>query len=204
MAAYLAAGSAATLLRQPSSIERGICVRVNVNTRLHQLALALACLGAAVTAQADGSMNTIFMPKEVATPALADQVVIFPAKRVITMEKNQPEAAAVAIAGRRIVGVGSVAELTQQAGARRVHLDERFKDKIILPGLIDQHLHPVLGALTLATEVIATEDWSLPGRTIPAANTPEAYMARLRAAEKAMKSPNEPLISWGYHKLWHG
>ncbi len=57
-------------------------------------------------------------------------------------------------------------------GARRAALagsdfehDETFKEKLLVPGFIDQHLHPILGALTLATEVIAPEDSMLPGRT---------------------------------------
>ena len=57
-----------------------------------------------------------------------------------------------------------------------------------MPGLIDQHLHPVLGALTLAVEVIAPEDWVLPGKTYKAALTPEDYHARLKAAEAAART----------------
>jgi hypothetical protein len=83
-------------------------------------------------------------------------------------------------------------------------VNDTFQSKIVLPGLIDQHLHPFLGALTLATEVIATEDWVLPGRTFKAANSSEAYLARLKAADAALADKNEWLFSWGYHKLWHG
>ena len=83
-------------------------------------------------------------------------------------------------------------------------MNDTFLSKVVLPGLIDQHLHPFLGALTLATEVIATEDWVLPGRTFKSANSSEAYLARLKAADAAMADKNEWLFSWGYHKLWHG
>ena len=64
-----------------------------------------------------------------------------------------------------------------------------------MPGLIDQHLHPILGALTLATEVIATEDWVLPGRTFKAANSSVEYIDRLKTADSAMKDKNE----WLFH-----
>jgi len=76
----------------------------------------------------------------------------------------------------------------------------------VLPGLIDQHLHPILGATTLATEVIATEDWVLPDRTFPAANSHDEYVARLGAADAAMSAAgtDDWLFSWGYHALWHG
>ena len=73
-----------------------------------------------------------------------------------------------------------------------------------MPGLIDQHLHPILGAAALATEVIATEEWELPGRTVEAANSHDEYVIRLRSAERLLDDPDEWLFSWGYHALWYG
>jgi len=73
-----------------------------------------------------------------------------------------------------------------------------------LPGLIGQHLHPILGALTLAVEVIAPEDWVLPGRTYKAAMTPEDYRSRLKAVVDASKGSKDWFFTWGYHGLWHG
>ena len=77
-------------------------------------------------------------------------------------------------------------------------------DQVLVPGLIDQHLHPVLGASTLSTAVIATEDWVLPDVTFPAAHTHAEYVARLAAAERELDGPEDWLFSWGYHRLWHG
>lgn len=173
---------------------------------LKKTCVLFALSGLAHIALADGSMNEALGKElaEPAGPAAAQEVVIFPARKVITMEASQKTAEAVAISGKRFIGAGTVSQLTKLAGARPVRIDDSLKDKIIMPGFIDQHLHPVLGALTLATEVIATEDWNLPGHSIKAAYTPEEYMSRLKAAEKNMSNPNEPLVSWGYHKLWHG
>lgn len=173
---------------------------------LKKTCVLVALSGISHFAWADGSMNEA-LGKELAAPmalAAAQEVIIFPAKRVITMEPSQESAQAVAISGKRIVGAGTVNQLKMLAGDRPVRIDNSFTDKIIMPGFIDQHLHPVLGALTLATDVIATEDWNLPGRSIKAAYTPQEYISRLQAAERKLTDPNEPLISWGYHKLWHG
>ncbi len=135
-----------------------------------------------------------------ATPA----VTVYTAKKILTMEPANPEATAVAVAGKRILAVGSLSEVKAALGDRPFALDETFKSRIVLPGLIDQHLHPFLGALTLSTEVIATEDWVLPGRTFKVAESPEEYRARLKAADAALKDNNEWLFSWGYQPLWHG
>ncbi len=103
------------------------------------------------------------------------------------------------MSGGRITGVGSFEDL-RKTGV----VDETFADAVLCPGLIDQHLHPLLGAATLVTEVIAVEDWVMPDKTLPAARSPEDYRARLTAAEQTLTDPGEWLLSWGYHKLWHG
>ena len=44
-------------------------------------------------------------------------------------------------------------------------LDTTFAGAVLIAGLIDQHLHPLLGATALMTAVIAIEDWVLPDQT---------------------------------------
>src|SRR5271170_7493086 len=129
---------------------------------------------------------------------------IFTAKNVITMERGAPSATAIAVAGKRIVAVGSLANVKAALGDRPFSIDSTFDSKIVLPGFIDQHLHPILGALTLSVEVISNEDWALPGQTVKAANSQAEYMQRLKAAEAALGEPKEWLLTWGFHELWHG
>ncbi len=165
---------------------------------------AVATAGAFVAeavgpALADGALN-----ETLASGLGAPIAKIFVAKKIITMERENPTATAVAIAGNRIVAVGSLDQVKAALGERPFRIDKTFADKVLTPGLIDQHLHPILGALTLAVEVIAPEDWPMPGKFNKAALTPEDYRARLKAAEAALKSPNEWLLTWGYQPLWHG
>jgi len=128
---------------------------------------------------------------------------IFTAATIITMDAERPRATAVAVRDKRIVAVGTVDEVTATVGDEPFTIDETHAGDVILPGLIDQHLHPILGATTLATEVIATEDWVLPHRTYPAANGHDEYLNLLRDADQ--RTPDgEWLFSWGYHRLWHG
>jgi predicted amidohydrolase YtcJ len=139
-----------------------------------------------------------------AAPAPPPAVTIYPAKKILTMEPGNPEATAVAVSGKHILAVGSLEEVKAALGDLKFQVNDTFQSKVVLPGLIDQHLHPFLGALTLATEVIAIEDWVLPTRTFKAANSPEEYHARLKAADAALADKHAWLFSWGYHKLWHG
>lgn len=136
--------------------------------------------------------------------AAPGDTVVYVAKRVVTMEPANPTATAVAVWNGRVVTAGSIAEVKAALGDRPFRVDETFAGKVVLPGLIDQHLHPFLGALTLAVEVIAPEDWVLPGRTVKAASTPAEYQARLREAVAKGKDSKEWFFTWGYHALWHG
>jgi predicted amidohydrolase YtcJ len=131
-------------------------------------------------------------------------VTIFVAKKIVTMERDNPTATAVAVDGKKIVAAGSLDQVKAALGARAFRIDNTFADKVVMPGFIDQHLHPILGALTLAVEVIAPEDWAMPTRTIEAATTPQEFHARLRSAFAAWKNPTDWFFSWGYHALWHG
>ena len=134
----------------------------------------------------------------------SEPVSVLLASQIITMDSGRPNARAVAVRGSRIVTVGSLEEVTSALGDEPFSIDRTHEHDVILPGLIDQHLHPFLGATTLTTEVIATEDWHLPSRTFPAANSESEYRARLAAADAAIEDPDEWLFSWGYHSLWHG
>ncbi len=119
------------------------------------------------------------------------------------MDPLQPRAEAVAVADGRIVAVGSLDDVIASLGDTVQTVDDTFANDVVVPGLIDQHLHPLLGASTLTTEVIAPEAWVMPRRTFPAATTPEEYDERMRASHERLAT-GEWLFSWGFHSLWHG
>ncbi len=160
--------------------------------------LAFLCPGAG-SSFAQGDLNVLFAPSGADTTTR-----VYTARKILTMEQANPSATAVAVAGDRILAVGSLDDVKKALADRTFSLDERFAGKVMMPGLIEQHLHPILGALCLSVEVIATEDWELPGRTIKAAANRDEYFNRLRQAHAALADPKEFLFTWGYHQLWHG
>ncbi|KJF95293.1 amidohydrolase [Photobacterium angustum] len=130
------------------------------------------------------------------------QTTIFYGGPVITMEKSQPRAEAVVTSKYgKIVYVGSEKEaLKQYPNSKKVDLE----DKVLMPGFIEQHLHPFLAALALNMPVIAPEEWQLPSKTWPAVTNHDDYIAALTAQEKALKDPNEVLWTWGFNNFFHG
>ncbi|MDX1734086.1 MAG: amidohydrolase [Halioglobus sp.] len=141
-----------------------------------------------------------------AAPPAADAVptVIYTAREIVTMAPEKPLATAVAVRDGRILGVGAKDEMLALTRGMDPAVDERFAGSVIVPGLIEQHIHPILSALSLTTEVIAIEEWQLPGRTFPAARDRKGYLERLRAVEAAMADAQSPLVSWGFHHYFHG
>ena len=136
------------------------------------------------------------------------EITVFTAALVVTVDDEMSTAQAVAVDDGLIVAVGSLDEVIAALGNRVHTVDTKFADSVMLPGLIDQHLHPILGATTLATEVIATEDWVLPDRSYRAAHSNAEYLLKLSEADERMRvdglTDDEWLFSWGYHQLWHG
>ena len=129
---------------------------------------------------------------------------IFTAKEIVTLDPNKPKADAVAVVGDRILAVGSLEELKKAAGDQPYTVDTSFADKVIVPGFIAQHDHPLLAALTMTSEIISIEDWVLPSGTVLAANNHEEYIKRLTEAETKMKDSKAVLLTWGFHHYFHG
>ncbi len=131
-------------------------------------------------------------------------ITIYTAREIVTMDPQKPTATAVAVVGDRILAVGTVAELQKAAGSQPHSVDATFASKVLTPGFIAQHMHPVLAALTMRTEIIAIEDWVLPSGTVPAVRDRPGYLKRLRDAEARLADPDTLLVTWGFHHYFHG
>ena len=135
----------------------------------------------------------------------ADQLTVYPAKKIITMDPSMPTATAVAVRDDRVVAVGTMDTLKPWLDAHEYEIDERFRDKVLLPGFIDPHLHPGLGARLLSqNEIITAEDWELPSGFIEGVTDRESYLARLRELVSHEADSDEPFFTWGWNSYWHG
>ena len=139
-----------------------------------------------------------------ATFVSATELVVYTARKIITMEPALPQATAVAVADGRIVSVGTLESLKPWLAVSDVTIDRSLEDKVLLPGLIDPHVHPSLPAVLTQFPFLAPDDWSLPTGNFPGARTPQAYETRLRALVAEHADSRVPFIAWGYHPLWHG
>lgn len=137
--------------------------------------------------------------------AVRPPLTLFVARRIITMDDSLPEATVVGVIEGRIVAVGDMASMQPWREGREVRVDTQFQDKVLMPGLIDNHIHPFLGAILMPMEIIAPEAWRQPdGSILPAATTPTEYKALLEARLTSRSDTEALFISFGYQPALHG
>jgi predicted amidohydrolase YtcJ len=122
---------------------------------------------------------------------------------ILTMEGDSATyAEAVAVKNGKIVFTGSKADAEKMQGDSTVMND--LNGKTMMPGLIDPHLHPILGSVILNTNFASPFDWTFPWGKVAAIRGHEPFMAKVKAYDKALKDPLEQLIVWGYMEPFHG
>ena len=80
-------------------------------------------------------------------PAVADMALVN--GKIVTLDPKNPAAEAVAVKDGRILAAGSAAEIRRYIGPGTQVLD--VKGKLVIPGLIDAHLHFASGGRSLAS-----------------------------------------------------
>lgn len=129
---------------------------------------------------------------------MSEAVTIFRARRIITMNPSRPFATEVAVRDGRVVATGTDKEMESFPGAV---LDDRFADKVLLPGFVEGHAHVMEGALWRRTYAGAFDRRSPEGRHVPGLKTVDEVVKRLNAAADAMEDPDATLYAWGYDPL---
>ncbi|WP_108836580.1 amidohydrolase [Tateyamaria sp. Alg231-49] len=131
-------------------------------------------------------------------------VTVYTAREILTLDPEKPVVNAVAVVDGRILLTGSLEDVLASLGGQRHQIDDRFSDKVIVPGFIAQHDHPLLAALTMSSEILSIEDWALPFGTVPAVQDKQDFTDRLTQAVAARTDPTEPVVTWGYHPAFYG
>lgn len=97
---------------------------------------------------------------------------VFKGGHVVTMDAQRTVAQAVAVRGGKIIAVGSDADMARYIDSQTEVID--LQGKTLLPGFIDAHIHPVLGATRLG-------QCSMDGETLAAAEIVTRLQACLAA-----------------------
>lgn len=128
-------------------------------------------------------------------------ITIYTAKNILTSNPDKPTAEAVAVRGSEIIGVGSYKDLSNQFNGAVV--DKSFEEQTIVPGLIDPHVHMILGAAMYSKSITPPWDVQTPAGTVKGLPDSASFWARIAEINAAHKG-TEPLVIYGYHNLVHG
>lgn len=132
---------------------------------------------------------------------MAQDTTVFRARRIITMDPSCPEATHVAVRDGRVLAVGGEAETSAWGPVRR---DDRFRDLVLMPGLVEGHSHAMEGGVWSFTYTGFHTRTDPEGRRWPGCDSIEAMVQRLIEADHAMTDPEAPLFAWGFDPIFFG
>ncbi|WP_209427556.1 amidohydrolase [Pararhodobacter sp. SW119] len=124
---------------------------------------------------------------------MADTIV-YRAQKIITMDPNRPDATHVMVREGRILAVGGDEVADLWGGAP---VDDRYADKVLMPGLIEAHAHVSAGGVWRYIYCGHYTRTDPQGRPWPGVTEVEALVARLREAAKDLPA-GVPVIGWGF------
>lgn len=128
-------------------------------------------------------------------------VTVFQARKILTMNPQQPEATHVAVRDGRVLAVGDLARMRSVGSFT---LDDRYADKVLMPGLVEGHSHLMAGGLWMFTFVGYHARTSPDGRVWEGCRDFEEVIARLVEVERGMADPKAPLLAWGFDPIFFG
>jgi len=128
-------------------------------------------------------------------------ITIYNARKIITMNPSRPVATHVAVREGRILGAGVLEELT---GWGEHTLDDRFADKVLMPGLVEGHSHAMEGTFWRYVYCGYFDRLDPGGKQWAGAKSIDAVVTRLREAEAELASAEEPLAGWSLDAIYFG
>ncbi len=134
----------------------------------------------------------------------SDPITVYIAKKIITMDPAWPDATAVAVRDGRILSVGSLADLQPWLSKFPYTIDKTFADKIIMPGFIEPHGHPLVGGTAMSRPLLTYLPVPNPyGPAFPGVKNKAECLAMLQSYVKNA-APDKPLLAWGYDSIAMG
>lgn len=128
------------------------------------------------------------------------QTTIFRAKKIITMNSYLPEATHVAVRDGKVLGVGNW-EALQGWGAST--LDERFADKVLMPGFVEGHCHAAEGPIWDNIYLGFFERKDPQGKTYANLKNMDEVVARLKQVDQSIADREAPIFGWGFDPIYY-
>ena len=110
-----------------------------------------------------------------------EDITVYSAAQVHTMDPGRPQASAVAVSGGKIVSVGSIESMQPWLRRYPYSIDDRYRDKVLMPGFIDPHTHLRLSGTYMGLDYLGPIDSAAPGGIRKGLPNRDAVLNQLRA-----------------------
>ncbi len=132
-----------------------------------------------------------------------DVTTIFPARTVVTMDPAQPEVEAVAVRDGRVLAAGSLDEC-RSWGPHVV--DDRFRELVLVPGMIEAHAHTLEGAFARLPYVGWFDRHRVDGGVAPGVRSYDELIATLQRLDQEFRDrgagADEPIVVGGFDPIY--
>ncbi len=130
---------------------------------------------------------------------MTDPTTIYRARLVRTVDPARPTADAIAVRDGRILGIGTVEELSVWG---RPVVDDTFVESVLVPGFIEAHSHVLEGGLWAFEYVGYFDRMGADGVLRRGSRTIADVLDRLREIDATEPGATHPLIAWGLDPLY--
>ncbi len=124
---------------------------------------------------------------------------ILRAQRIVTLNGWLPAATHVAVREGRILGIGG-AELETAYDAAA--LDDRFADRVLVPGFVEGHGHASGGLFWRQPYVGFFPRTAPDGQKVGGFTSIAQVVEHLKALERALPDAEAPLVAWGFDPIY--
>jgi predicted amidohydrolase YtcJ len=134
-----------------------------------------------------------------------EKTKVFVARKIVTLDPGWSTATAVAVREGKILSVGSMDDLKPWLDKYPYDVDNTFADKVIMPGFIEAHGHPLLGGYLLQLPLVSYQPIpSITKEAFKGLKTRDEAVNSLANDERSMKDPKKPLLAWGFDSVVFG
>ncbi len=126
---------------------------------------------------------------------------VYAARKILTMNRRRPEATHVAVRDGRILGTGTLDDLT---GWGAHEIDDRFADRVIVPGFVEGHCHSWEGGAWEDTYLGYFDRTAPDGGVHRGLKGIDEVVDRFRASERRLSDPDKAAMGWGFDPIFFG
>ncbi len=126
------------------------------------------------------------------------EITVFKAKKILTMDRNRPEATHVAVRDGHILAVGDATCADAWGGVAH---DASLAKAVLMPGFVEGHAHMMAGAIWDYAYTGFHDRIDPDGTLWPGLSSLDDVVARLVEIDATLPQ-GEPLIGWGFDPIF--